>query len=131
MRRLGPLLLTLGLLGGAVAAADDWPGPRVFTEFSESGRYFVRFLPGESIGDTVGFAGARKGRYATALLYAREPDRSYRLQHEIALANPVLPVSALVADDGSFITFDNWHNLGFGKVVAIYARPAAWCAAGS
>jgi len=121
MRRLGPVLLTFALLGCAVAAADDWPGPRVFTEFSESGRYFVRFLPGESIGDTVGFAGARKGRYATALLYAREPDRSYRLQHEIALANPVLPVSALVADDGSFITFDNWHNLGFGKVVAIYA----------
>jgi len=121
MRRLGPVLLTIGLLGGAVAAADDRPGPRVFTEFSESGRFFVRFLPGESVGDTVGFAGARKGRYATALLYALQSDRSYRLQHEITLANPVMPVSALVAEDGSFITFDNWHNLGFGKVVAIYA----------
>jgi hypothetical protein len=33
----------------------------------------------------------------------------------------VLPLGALVADDGAFITFDNWHNVGFGKVVAIYA----------
>ena len=33
----------------------------------------------------------------------------------------VSPLSALVADDGAFITFDNWHNVGFGKVVAIYA----------
>jgi hypothetical protein len=32
----------------------------------------------------------------------------------------VLPLAALVADDGRFITFDNWHNVGFGKVVAIY-----------
>jgi hypothetical protein len=33
----------------------------------------------------------------------------------------VLPVHALVADDGHFITFDNWHNIGFGTVAAIYA----------
>ena len=96
MRRLAALL-ALALLGGGVATADDWPGPRAFTELSESGRYFVRLLPGESLGDTVGFAGARTGRYATALLYALQPDRSYRLQHEITLVNPVLPVSALVA----------------------------------
>ena len=121
MTRAGLVLLTLTLLGAGVAGADDWPGPRVFTVFSESGRYFVRFLPGESVGDTVGFTGAPKGRYATALLYALQPDRAYRLQHEITLTNPVLPLGALVADDGAFITFDNWHNVGFGKVVAIYA----------
>jgi hypothetical protein len=120
VRRLAALL-ALALLGGGGAAADDWPGPRAFTEFSESGRYFVRLLPGESLGDTVGFAGARTGRYATALLYALQPDRGYRLQHEITLVNPVLPVKALVADDGHVVTFDNWHNIGFGKVVAIYA----------
>jgi len=121
VRRLAALLLTLALLGGGIAAADSWPGPRVFTEFSESGRYFVRFLPGESLGDTFGFAGARTGRYATALLYSLQPDRSYQLKHEITLVNPVLPVKALVSDEGSVITFDNWHNIGYGKVVAIYA----------
>ena len=121
MTRAGVVLLTLALLGGGVAGADDWPGPSVFAVFSENGRHFVRFIPGESVGDTVGFAGAPKGRYATALLYALQPDRAYRLQHEITLTNPVLPLGALVADDGAFITFDNWHNVGFGKVVAIYA----------
>jgi hypothetical protein len=121
MRRAYQALIVLLLLGAGTAGADDWPGPRVFAAFSESGRFFVRIVPGESVGDTVGFAGAPKGRYATALLYALQADRGYRLQHEITLANPVSPLSALVADDGAFITFDNWHNVGFGQVVAIYA----------
>ena len=34
MTRAGLVLLTLTLLGGGVAGADDWPGPRVFTVFS-------------------------------------------------------------------------------------------------
>jgi hypothetical protein len=114
-------LLALLLLGAGVAFADDWPGPRAFVVFSESARYFVRFIPGESIGDTVGFAGAPKGKYATAFLYALQADRGYRLEHEITLTNPVLPLGALVANDGAFVTFDNWHNVGFGKDAAIYA----------
>ena len=120
MRRAAATLLALVVLVG-VAGADDWPGPRPFVVFSESARFFVRFVPGESVGDTVGFAGAPKGRYATALLYALQADRGYRLQQEITLPNPVQPLAALVADDGAFITFDNWHNVGFGKVAAIYA----------
>jgi hypothetical protein len=114
-------LLALVLTGGVTAGADDWPAPRVFTVWSESGRVFVRFSPGDSVGDTAGFSGAPRGKYATAVLYALQSDRSYRLQQEVTLANPVLPLAALVADDGRLITFDNWHNVGFGKVVAIYA----------
>ena len=116
----GLVLLTLAA-GGAPAWADSWPGPTVFTVFGASGRHFVRFVPGESVGDTVGFAGSPRGRYATALQYALQPDRSYRLLHEVTLVNPVSPLNALVADDGHFVTLDNWHNVGFGKVVAIYA----------
>lgn len=38
------------------------------------------------------------------------------------LANPVAPVTVLVADDGRHIvTFDNWHSMGFGpETIAIY-----------
>lgn len=30
------------------------------------------------------------------------------------------PVEFLVADGGQLVTVDNWHNVGHGKVVAIY-----------
>jgi hypothetical protein len=115
---LALLALVLGCAWGA--SADSWPGPRSFAVFSESGGYFARFVPGDSVGDTAGFAGAPRGRYATALLYGLQADRSYKLLHEVALPNPVSPVSALVSDEGFVITFDNWHNLGVGKVVAIH-----------
>jgi hypothetical protein len=119
--RVTHVFLLLLVLGSNSAWADDWAGPTVFNVFSENGRYFVRFVPGESIGDTVGFASAPKGRYATALLYGLQADRSYRLLREITLVNPVSPLNALVSDDGYFVALDNWHNVGFGKVVAIYA----------
>jgi hypothetical protein len=46
------LLFTLGVL------ADDWPAATVQNVFSDNGRYFVRILPGQSIGDSVGSSGA-------------------------------------------------------------------------
>ena len=54
----------------APALADQWPGPMIRELFSQSREYFVRIRPGESIGDTYGFAGAEKGGYATAELKA-------------------------------------------------------------
>lgn len=101
-------------------AADDWPGPRAMTVFSEDGARFVRVTPGESLGDSVGFAGAKLGAYARALFYERQTDRSYRLTAAVALLNPVAPVDLLLSNTGHLITFDNWHNLGYGKVAAIY-----------
>ena len=123
-------LLAALLLLGAPVSADDWPGPRVMTVFSEDGARFVRITPGESLGDTVGFAGARRGAYARALFHERQPDRSYRLVSETALLNPIAPVDLLLSNTGYLIAFDNWHNLGYGKAVAIYAPTgqvvAAW-----
>ena len=115
------VLLCVSAAHGATSWADDWLAARSTQVFSASANYFVRVVPGESIGDTVGFAGARKGRYRRVLYYALQADRSYRLRHEITLQNPVAPVDLLLTDRGYFITFDNWHNLGYGKVFAIYA----------
>jgi hypothetical protein len=61
------------------ARADSWAGPQVREVFSASRDHFVRVIPGNSIGDTVGFAGAAKGEYASAEFYRREGDRLYRL----------------------------------------------------
>jgi hypothetical protein len=112
--------LCLGLLLAPAALADSWARPVVREVFSASRDYFVRIVPGESVGDAVGFASAPRGRHAQAELYRRAPDRSYRLAGEVVLANPVAPVEFFVADSGHFVTVDNWHNLGYGKVVAIY-----------
>jgi hypothetical protein len=67
------------------------------------------------VGDTIGFAGQKKGRYATAEFYRRAKDRSYRLIIEASLLNPVAPVEFLVADNGHLVTIDNWHNVGYAK----------------
>jgi hypothetical protein len=76
--------------------------------------------PGESLGDSVGFKGAKHGAYARALFYERQADLSYRLTAEVALLNPIAPVDLLLSNSGYLITFDNWHNLGYDKAVVIY-----------
>ena len=122
MQLMGAVAVCLGLcvLGEPRMLADDWPQARPITIFTETAARFLRIVPGRSIGDVFGFRGAPKGPYATAEMYARQPDRSYRFTGAATLVNPVAPVNALLAPDGGFITFDNWHNLGYGKVVAIY-----------
>jgi hypothetical protein len=102
------------------ARADSWPGPQLREVFSQSRDYFVRVTPGESWGDTFGFKGAKTGRYATAEFYTRRTDGSYELTAKATLLNPVAPVEFFVSDGGRLITIDNWHNRGYGVVVAIY-----------
>lgn len=122
----GCFMLVVGVLGSflalaaSVASADSWASPRIRESFSESREHFVRTVPGESVGDTFGFAGEKKGRYATAEFYRRAKDRSYLLIADANLLNPVAPVEFLVADNGHLVTIDNWHNVGYGKVVSIY-----------
>lgn len=101
--------------------ADEWQAPEVRTVFSADGSRFVRVVPGSNFGDTVGFSGAQKGSPAQALFYSLQPDRSYDLIAEISLLNPISPVDLLVSNSGYLITFDNWHNAGYGAVVAIYS----------
>jgi len=104
-----------------LAQADDWPAPVVREVFSHSRAYFVRVIPGKSFGDTVGFSGSAKGPFGTAEFYRLEKDRSYRLAATASLLNPVAPVEFFVTDRGLLITLDNWHNMGYGTIVAFYS----------
>ncbi len=115
------LAIVLCALSSRVARADEWASAQIREVFSKSREYFVRVIPGKSIGDTVGFAGAAKGPYAEAEFYRREKDRSYHLASTATLVHPVAPVEFLVTDFGFLITFDNWHNMGYGEVVAFYS----------
>ena len=104
--------------------ADSWAAPRIRESFSESREYFVRVIPGESIGDVTGFAGSKKGKYAHAEFYRRDKNRLYKLTAETILFNPVAPVEFFVSDGGRLVTVDNWHNVGYGNVVSIYDSKA-------
>jgi len=104
----------------APARADSWAAPQVREVFSASRDHFVRVIPGKSVGDTVGFAGSEKGAYAAAEFYRRQADRSYRLMATATLLNPVAPVDYFVSNDGLLATIDNWHNRGYGSVLALY-----------
>lgn len=117
------VILALGLLPLAArqAQADSWVRPVVSEVFSASRGHFVRVTPGNSWGDTVGFKGEAKGQYATAAWYARAVDGSYKPTATVTLPNPVAPVEFFVADGGRLVTLDNWHNRGYGVVVAVYA----------
>jgi hypothetical protein len=117
-RVAGTALLALTCALGV--GADDWPAATVQNVFSENGRYFVRIVPGKAVGDTVGFGGAPTGPYARGEFYSRQTDRSYQLTADVSLQNPVSPTDALVTNGGYLVTFDNWHNFGYGKIVAIY-----------
>ena len=113
-------IAALALAFAAPAHADDWPSPQVREVFSASRDHFVRVIPGTGFGDLAGFEGAPKGEYATAEFYRRQADRSYRLMHTVTLLNPVAPVDYFVSNEGRLVTVDNWHNRGYGSVLALY-----------
>jgi hypothetical protein len=121
MRMIITTIVMLTILP-CLVAADEWPAAQVQHVFSKSGLHFVRIVPGEGYGDTVGFKGSKTGNYARGEFYKKQPDRSYKLMADVALQNPVAPVDVLISNRGYVLTFDNWHNAGYGKVVAIY-RP--------
>jgi hypothetical protein len=100
--------------------ADDWAAPQVREVFSTNRSYFVRVTQGDSWGESVGFKGAQIGKHARAEFFHVQADRSYRLETEIELLNPVAPVDFFVSNAGDLVTRDNWHNVGYGAVLAVY-----------
>lgn len=118
--RIALVVLVMLIAAVKTAIADDWPSATVKAVVSENGETVVRVIPGASIGDTYGFAGAPKGKFASAQWFRFRENR-YELYQTVQLVNPVAPIHIAVANDGTVITLDNWHNVGFGDVVAIYA----------
>lgn len=120
MSRAGWAALASILAVAITLRADDWAGPVMTHVFSGDGRRFVKVIPGKSIGDTYGFSGSPKGPWATAEIYEQRKDKAFVLVARITLRNPVAPVDVLVSNTGAFMTLDNWHNVGYGEVVAIF-----------
>lgn len=74
-----------------LVAADEWPAAKVQQIFNGNGLHFVRIVPGDGYGDTVGFKGSKTGAYARGEFYEKQSDRSYKLMADVALQNPVAP----------------------------------------
>lgn len=104
----------------ALAGADDWPAPVAKTTESANGRYRVSVLPRLS---TEPGAGQRPVHPLARVERLVSPGH-WQLVWQRPLVNEVAPVSALLADDASYlVTFDNWHAVGYGEdVVVIYDR---------
>jgi hypothetical protein len=113
-------LLVTAFLSLQAAIADSWPAATVKAVVSPDGKTIVRVIPGGNIGDTYGFAGAPKGEFASAQWFRFRANR-YEVYQTAPLLNPVAPIHVAVANDGTVITLDNWHNVGFGYVVVIYS----------
>jgi len=43
------------------------------------------------------------------------------MTHRGTLLNPIAPVDIELTESGNLIAIDNWHNLGLGVVLAVYA----------
>lgn len=128
-RYLSLLLLTLAaaVLPAAPAQADSWVAPQRKAYVSANGAFRLIVTPH--------FPADRNRRpYVTeprgpsaagsahALLQRRDGGRRWRTQWQGSLRNEVMPVDALVADNGRwFVTFDDWGGRGTGpNVVVIY-----------
>lgn len=117
------LVFTVTLFTGmaTVAFADDWVGPQVSGVASPNGKILVRVVPGNSMGEVEGFADSPRGERAHALYYRLDGKEKLTLFQEVILENPVAPVFYVVTNQGAIVTFDNWHNVGMGKVIVIYS----------
>lgn len=71
-----------------------------------NGLRFVRIVPGEVYGDTVGLKGTKTGAYARGEFYEKKLDRSYKFMPDVALQNSVAPMDVLLSNREYLLTFD-------------------------
>jgi tetratricopeptide (TPR) repeat protein len=87
-------------LAGSVARADEWKSPSPVTIASPSGRLKATITP--------------------ASLDASGAHATIGGGPVFSLATPWMPVDAILFDDGTLLTLDSWHRLGYGDVATLY-----------
>lgn len=135
------LAIAVIVLGPSTASvnADSWELPKKTKYYSPNKKYYLEVTPKKLesqlkyFEDKVGNkenAGALKGvpdNRAKAAFYVRRDDGRYSRRKVFPLVNEVSPVSVVVSNNGDyFVTFDNWHSVGYGDdVVVIYRADGA------
>jgi hypothetical protein len=107
MFRLIGAAVSVGLLLAAAAPspADQWRSPSPLDLRSPDGLLQVHIAP------------AKEECCSQATLTGPEGEKRV-----FQLLNPVAPVDAVLFDDGTLLTLDNWHNIGYGAALAVYSR---------
>jgi len=124
-------IAVLLLVASGIASSDSWLPATPITAVSNSGTYRLTVYPRQIAGQLAFFsdkvdgtepAGQREdARAQCEAILERLGSQSYETVWRKPLANDVAPLSALVADDGRFVTFDNWHHAGLGEdAIVIY-----------
>jgi TonB family protein len=132
-RMLRRLFLALALLAAARLGADSWSLPDVETFHSADGRWRLVVTPKQLKGQLEYFSDKVAGNpdagavetvpanVARGELFRKASGGTWQRVARWRLVNAVAPVSALVANDGTVVTFDNWHSMGYGDdAVVIY-----------
>jgi hypothetical protein len=92
------------VLHASAARADEWVTPSPITVVSPDRRVQAVIAP------------AVDGKSGARVTIGKD---------SFTLGSRWMPVDALVFDDGSLLTLDDWHALGYGKVATVYERGGA------
>jgi TonB family protein len=130
----GFLFITLTVLTFGVRA-DQWTLPKKQRYYAPNKKYYLEVTPKKlesqlqyfednvNHKDNAGAVRGVKDNRAKGAFYARRSDGPFSKKSEFPLVNEVSPVSALVSNDGNyFVTFDNWHSMGYGDDVVVLYR---------
>ena len=105
MRSVCASLVLMGLIFAASPArGDEWVTPQAVTVKSPGGRWEATVTPAKD---------GKSGATATVRPVRGRPA-------SFTLRSPWMPVDVVLLDDGTVVTFDQWHNLGYGQVAISY-----------
>ena len=112
------LILLIASIPFKTAWTDSWALPEKTEYFSENKKFRFTVTPGPIGRREPGEPETCMGKFDVK----EKGKNKYNTVWEKTLSNEVAPVSALVANSGNYIiTFDNWHELGYGdNVIVIY-----------
>lgn len=113
--------------------ADSWRASKVKDYYNSDSSYYVRVVPTEipeKYWNWINASAKQKNKFSPqdttiihchAMMFKKTAGGDSLLWNK-KLINKISPVDALVSDYGEyFVTFDNWHSLGYGiDVLAIY-----------
>jgi hypothetical protein len=118
LARLLPGLLTMPF--APALRGDTWSQPGVVIVSSPSSNYIVRVAPGSEVYNGYESAITNREANASVIVGTRRDSGVTNVVWIGKLINPSAPVEVYLSDAGYLVTMDNWHNVGYGPVVAIY-----------